>query len=105
MRLLPDGGAHRRRQRALDGEDLLALPEAEMRGVRGGGMAMIFQEPATSLNPVMTVGEQIGEVLALHRGLRGAGGAQRVLRTADARSASPTRRGGSTNIRSSFPAA
>ena len=42
-----------------------------MRAVRGGGMAMIFQEPATSLNPVLTVGRQIGEVLGKHRDLRG----------------------------------
>jgi peptide/nickel transport system ATP-binding protein len=54
----------------LDGRDLCALTEAQMREVRGGGMAMIFQEPGTSLNPVLTVGQQIGEVLALHRGLR-----------------------------------
>jgi peptide/nickel transport system ATP-binding protein len=53
------------------GGDLLQLTEAEMRAVRGGGMAMIFQEPATSLNPVLTVGRQIGEVLERHRGLRG----------------------------------
>ncbi len=50
----------------LDGESLLDRPEREMRSVRGGRMAMIFQEPMTSLNPVMTVGEQIGEVLQLH---------------------------------------
>jgi peptide/nickel transport system ATP-binding protein len=50
---------------------LFGLSEAEMREVRGGGMAMIFQEPATSLNPVMTVGQQIGEVLHRHAGLQG----------------------------------
>jgi ABC-type microcin C transport system duplicated ATPase subunit YejF len=87
------------------GRDLLRLPEAEMRAVRGGGMAMIFQEPATSLNPVLTVGRQIGEVLERHLGLRGAGGARAFARTADGRSASPIRNGGSANIPSSFPAA
>ncbi len=47
--------------------DLLALPEAEHRRLRGARMAMIFQEPMTSLNPVLTVGEQIREVLAIHQ--------------------------------------
>ena len=50
----------------MDGVELFNLPEREMRDVRGGKMAMIFQEPGLSLNPVMTVGEQIAEVLALH---------------------------------------
>ena len=49
------------------GLDLLALPEKEMRKIRGNEIAMIFQEPMTSLNPVYTVGDQIGEVLRLHR--------------------------------------
>jgi peptide/nickel transport system ATP-binding protein len=100
MRLLPaaarvDGGSI-----GFEGRELLALSEAEMREVRGGahgrpprssdglaappggahaalgrpggGMAMIFQEPATSLNPVLTVGSQIVEALELHAALRGA---------------------------------
>ncbi|OYY58269.1 MAG: ABC transporter ATP-binding protein, partial [Hydrogenophilales bacterium 28-61-11] len=54
-----------------DGENILALPESAMRRVRGGGMAMIFQEPMLALNPVIKVGEQIAEVLGLHQGLRG----------------------------------
>ena len=49
------------------GLDLLELPEKEMRKIRGNEIAMIFQEPMTSLNPVYTVGDQIGEVLRLHR--------------------------------------
>ncbi len=53
----------------LDGEDLTALSEQQMRTVRGTRVAMIFQEPMTSLNPVMTVAEQIGEVLQRHTGL------------------------------------
>jgi peptide/nickel transport system ATP-binding protein len=53
----------------FEGRDLLALPEAEMRKVRGDAISMIFQEPMTSLNPVLTVGHQIAEVLVLHRGL------------------------------------
>jgi peptide/nickel transport system ATP-binding protein len=63
----------------LDGEELMALPEAGMRSIRGGRIAMIFQEPMTSLNPVMTVGAQIEESLQQHQGLRGAAARQRVL--------------------------
>jgi peptide/nickel transport system ATP-binding protein len=51
--------------------DLLLLPEQKMRQIRGGGIGMIFQEPATSLNPVMRVGQQIGEALRLHERLIG----------------------------------
>ncbi len=66
MRLLPpighivDGSVH------LGGTELMGLPEQAMRGSRGGSMGMIFQEPQTSLNPVMTVGEQIREALCIH---------------------------------------
>ena len=55
-------------QALFDGRDLLRLPEREMRAVRGGDVAMIFQEPMTALNPLMTVGEQVGEVLRLKQG-------------------------------------
>jgi oligopeptide/dipeptide ABC transporter ATP-binding protein len=55
----------------LGGEDLVHVDDARMRGVRGNEVAMIFQEPMTSLNPVYTVGDQISESLALHRGLSG----------------------------------
>ncbi len=51
------------------GRNLLALPEDEMRRIRGNKISMIFQEPMTSLNPVFTVGEQIGEAIRLHQGL------------------------------------
>lgn len=51
------------------GKDLLRNSEQEMRRIRGNQISMIFQEPMTSLNPVLTVGEQIAEVLCLHRGL------------------------------------
>lgn len=53
----------------LDGRDLLELSEAEMRRIRGNEISMIFQEPMTSLNPVLTIGRQISEVLMLHEGL------------------------------------
>jgi peptide/nickel transport system ATP-binding protein len=51
----------------FDGRDLLTLPDKEMRQVRGGEIAMIFQEPMTSLNPVLTVGDQIMEAVRLHQ--------------------------------------
>ncbi|MFT7465341.1 MAG: oligopeptide/dipeptide ABC transporter ATP-binding protein [Pseudohongiellaceae bacterium] len=54
------------------GRDLLSLPEAELRKVRGNDIAMIFQEPMTSLNPVYTVGDQIMEALILHRNMSSA---------------------------------
>jgi peptide/nickel transport system ATP-binding protein len=53
----------------FEGRDLLALSEPEMREVRGNEISMIFQEPMTSLNPVLTIGRQIAEALTLHRGL------------------------------------
>ncbi len=53
---------------AYAGRELLALPEVEMRAIRGNRIAMIFQEPMTSLNPVFTVGEQVGEAVRLHQG-------------------------------------
>ncbi len=71
MRLLPDGIRVASGDIKLDEEDILALPEYAMRKVRGGQMAMIFQEPGLSLNPVMTVGDQIAEALKLHQKLRG----------------------------------
>jgi peptide/nickel transport system ATP-binding protein len=53
----------------FDGKDLLKVSEAEMRDIRGNSISMIFQEPMTSLNPVMTVGRQIGETVQLHQGV------------------------------------
>jgi len=53
----------------FQGRDLLQLSESEMRDIRGNEISMVFQEPMTSLNPVLTVGRQIGETLRLHQGL------------------------------------
>jgi peptide/nickel transport system ATP-binding protein len=65
LRLLP-GSARIGGTVRFGGESLLDLPEGAMRRVRGSGIAMIFQEPMTALNPVMRVGEQIGEALLAH---------------------------------------
>src|SRR5262245_26337493 len=84
MRLLPETGHVAAGSVRLDGTELLALPETRMREVRGRRVAMIFQEPATSLNPVLTVGTQIGEVLARHAGLRGLAARARAVELLDA---------------------
>ncbi|SDR45212.1 oligopeptide/dipeptide ABC transporter, ATP-binding protein, C-terminal domain-containing protein [Rhizobiales bacterium GAS113] len=55
----------------LDGRNLLELGDEQMSRVRGGRIALIFQDPSSSLNPVLTIGRQIGEVLAVHRGFSG----------------------------------
>ncbi|MDD2884811.1 MAG: ABC transporter ATP-binding protein [Dechloromonas sp.] len=79
MRLLPAAGRLVGGSIRLDGEELLALSEAQMRAYRGGRMAMIFQEPATSLNPVLTVGRQIAEVLQQHQALSGPAASARMV--------------------------
>ena len=67
MRLVPPPGRIVAGEVRFDGRDLLPIAEAEMRTVRGAGIAMVFQEPMTSLNPVFTVGNQIAEAVRLHR--------------------------------------
>ena len=62
----------------LAGEALFGVPENRMRDIRGGTVGMIFQEPQSSLNPVMTIGAQIGETLVRHKGLRGAALSARI---------------------------
>ncbi len=70
MRLLPKSGVYGvDSQINVNGEDILNLPEQMMRQLRGRKLAMIFQEPMTALNPVMTIGEQISEVLIRHSNL------------------------------------
>ena len=105
MRLLPDavhieGGAVR-----LGEADIAALPEREMREVRGGKMAMIFQEPGLSLNPVMTVGEQIARGAGAAPGPARRGGASARHRACCSRSAYPMRRAACTSTRSRCRAA
>ena len=79
MRLLPDAGRVVSGEIWLEGIELLALPETAMRSVRGRRIAMIFQEPGTSLNPVMTVGDQIVEVLERQTEVRGEAARRRAL--------------------------
>ena len=61
------------------GRDLLAASDEELRGVRGNDVTMVFQEPMTSLNPLHTVERQIGEILALHKGLSGEAARARIV--------------------------
>ena len=80
MRLAPEGSSvewggaiH------FDGRDLLALKEADMRDVRGRRIAMVFQDPMTSLNPVMSVGAQVDDILRRHTGLSARAARRRTL--------------------------
>ena len=84
MRLLPEAGEIDGGMVELAGENLLTLPESQMRDVRGRRVAMIFQEPGLSLNPVMTVGAQIAEAVTRHTALTGAAVEARVLELLDA---------------------
>ena len=72
MRLLPENGRVTDGRVEIEGQETLSLPESAMRRLRGGRIGMIFQEPATSLNPVMKVGDQIVEAIETHTALRGA---------------------------------
>ena len=69
--LLPPNAMRLSGRARFDGTDVFRLDEAALTALRGGRIAMIFQDPTRSLNPVRTIGRQIGETLRLHRGLRG----------------------------------
>jgi microcin C transport system ATP-binding protein len=80
MKLLPYPAArHPSGSVRFKGQELLHLPEHEIRRVRGNDITIIFQEPMTSLNPLHTIEKQIGEILELHRGLTGAAARKRTL--------------------------
>lgn len=71
MKLLPKGSSHYMNGRVnFAGTDILSCSERELRGIRGGRIGMIFQEPMVSLNPLHKVGKQLVETLAIHRGMR-----------------------------------
>jgi len=80
MRLLPPANSKASGEVLFDGHNLLALPEEQMRKIRGDRISMIFQEPMTSLNPVLTLGFQISEALLYHRGLDRAAAEAETLR-------------------------
>ncbi len=80
MRLVPaPGGEITRGSIVFQGQNLLELPDREMRGLRGNRIAMIFQDPMTSLNPVLTVGRQLTEAIRLHLKLDRAGAERRAI--------------------------
>ncbi|QOZ51199.1 ABC transporter ATP-binding protein [Bradyrhizobium sp. CCBAU 53338] len=83
MRLLPKESGRSEGCITLAGRDLLALPETTMKDIRGNDVAMIFQEPMTSLNPVLTIGFQIAEALIQHRGLSRAAAEAETIRLLD----------------------
>lgn len=72
LRILPDRAAHiRSGSVTVDGKNLLALPEEEMRDIRGNLISMVFQDPMTALNPTMKIGDQIKEVIIHHNDISG----------------------------------
>jgi oligopeptide transport system ATP-binding protein len=80
MRLVPDPpGRIVAGTIEFKGENLLELNDEEMRQIRGNHISMIFQDPMTAFNPVLSIGKQIGEVLELHQGLRGAAAMRRAV--------------------------
>ena len=80
MKLLPYPAAHHPSGAiTFKGQELLAMPENEIRKVRGNDITIIFQEPMTSLNPLHTIEKQIGEVLLLHKGLTGKAARARII--------------------------
>ena len=89
----------------FQGRDLAGLPEEEMRRIRGNEISMIFQEPMTSLNPVMTIGNQIAETVRLHQGASRREARERAIEMLSLVKIAEPRRSGSGIIRTSSPAA
>jgi len=79
MRLVPKPGRIDTGRVALEGRELLPLSVPEMRSVRGAGLSMIFQEPMTSLSPVVTVGDQVAEAILLHESVSKRAARERVV--------------------------
>ena len=106
LKLLPyPAASHPSGKIRFKGENLLALPPSALRQVRGNKISMIFQEPMTSLNPLHTIEQQVGEVLKIHRGMSDRAARERACSTCSTRSASTIPKGGSTPTRISSPAA
>ena len=105
MGLLPPGGSIVGGSVKLEGRELVGLKDEDLRRVRGNEIAMIFQDPLTSLDPTKTIGYQVAEPVRLHRGrLQGRSAGPRG-RGAVPRGACPGPRSGSATIRTSCPAA
>jgi len=84
MKLLPyPAASHPSGRITFKGQDLLPLPESDMRRVRGDDITIIFQEPMTSLNPLHMIEKQIGEILLLHRGISGLAARARIIELLD----------------------
>ena len=83
LRLLPSPGRITGGEVLLENHNLLQLPENEMRRIRGNDMAMIFQEPMTSLNPVLRIGDQLSEVLLLHKNMTPSEAQQEAIKLLD----------------------
>ncbi|MQU78506.1 dipeptide ABC transporter ATP-binding protein, partial [Sinorhizobium medicae] len=84
LRLLPyPAASHPSGEIVFNGKDLLKVGEDELRHVRGNDVTMIFQEPMTSLNPLHTIEQQIGEILEIHQNLKGAAARARTLELLD----------------------
>src|SRR5436305_6042091 len=80
LKLLPyPAASHPSGSVRFKGQELLHLPEAQIRHVRGNDITIIFQEPMTSLNPLHTIEKQIGEILLLHQGLTGEAARKRTI--------------------------
>ena len=79
LRLIPEPPGKIAGRIRFQGRDLLLMPRAEMRHIRGNDISMVFQEPMTALNPVLTVGRQVGETLKLHQGLDRTAADRRVI--------------------------
>ena len=106
MGLLPKPMARRvSGQIVLDGTDLAQLSERRLRSVRAAGISMIFQEPMTSLNPIMRIGDQLGEVLAAHGAVRRARSPGPHRRAARGRAPDLPPPTGCASTRTSCPAA
>ncbi len=83
LRLIPEPPGRIAGAIRFNGRDLLQFSKSEMRRLRGNDISMIFQEPMTSLNPVLTVGRQIGETLRLHQGMSAAQAEKRAIEMLD----------------------
>ena len=106
MRLVPaPGGEITAGRIEFQGQDLLKLDDRRMRALRGDRIAMIFQDPMTSLNPVLTVGRQMTEAIRLHMNLDKAAARDRAIRSAGPRRHPQPRQPARRNTRTSFPAA